>query len=135
VKFITDNILLFAVAFASGALLLWPLLTRRAGGGSVTTTEATQLMNRENAVLVDVRSAEEYAKGHVAQAKNLPLQTLEKTPDAAGKKDKPLIVMCQNGQTSAKAAAALRKAGFTKVFALQGGLAGWQQAGLPTIKK
>jgi rhodanese-related sulfurtransferase len=135
VKFIVDNLFLFGIALLSGAALLWPVLTKRAGGASLTTVQATQMINKDNAALLDVRSADEFARGHVAQAKNVPLESLESTPDSAGKKDKPVILMCQNGQKAGKAAAILRKAGFTQVFSLQGGLAGWQTAGLPVIKK
>lgn len=133
-KFFTDNIFLFAIAFISGAMLLYPMLQRRAGGAGVDPSRATQMMNREHAHLVDVRSAEEFAKGHVAQAKNIPLDQLANRASDIGSKDKPVIVMCATGQSSAKAAATLRSAGFTNVVSLVGGLGAWQTAGLPTVK-
>lgn len=92
-------------------------------------------MNKEGATLIDVRSAEDFAKGSIPQAKHLPLEALQASPESAGKKDKPIILMCQTGVNATKAANILRKAGFTKIFNLQGGLAGWQAAGLPVIKK
>lgn len=134
-KFIADNIFLFGVATVSGGLLLWPLLNRQNGPSSLTNTQATQLINKDSACLIDVRSTEDFAKGHIPQAKNLPLEALQSAPDSAGKKDKPVILMCQTGASATKATGILRKAGFTKVFSLQGGLAGWQSAGLPVIKK
>jgi rhodanese-related sulfurtransferase len=134
VKFFTDNIFLFAIAFISGAMLLYPILQRRAGGNSVDPARATQMLNREHASLIDIRTPEEFAKGHVAQAKNIPLDQLASRPGDAGSKDKPVIVMCANGQRSAKAAAQLRTAGFTNVVNLVGGLGAWQTAGLPTVK-
>jgi rhodanese-related sulfurtransferase len=134
-KFFTENVLLFAVAFISGAMLLWPVLRRGAGGAGVDPARATQMLNREHATLIDVRSAEEYAKGHVAQAKNIPLDQLASRSSEAGSKDKPVILMCATGQTAGKGAATLRAAGFTNVVTLLGGLGAWQTAGLPTVKK
>jgi rhodanese-related sulfurtransferase len=134
-KFFTDNLFLFAVAFISGGMLLWPIFKRGAAGASVDTARAVQLLNREHASLIDVRSAEDYAKGHVAQAKNIPLDQLANRAADVGSKDKPVIVMCATGSTAGKAASTLRAAGFTNVVNLMGGLGAWQSAGLPTVKK
>jgi rhodanese-related sulfurtransferase len=134
-KFFTDNIFLFAIAFISGAMLLWPMFRRSAAGASVDAARAVQLLNREHASLIDVRSAGEYAKGHIAQARNIPLEQLASRTADVGSKDKPVIIVCATGTTSGKAAAMLRAAGFTNVVNLMGGLGGWQTAGLPTVKK
>lgn len=135
-KFVQDNLLLIAVALVSGAMLLWPYLRRAGGGPSVTTLQATQLINREDALVVDVREPGEYGAGHILGAKNLPLSRLDAggAELAAKRKDKPVIVYCETGNRSAKAAAALRNQGFAKVLNLWGGLAAWQQAGLPVEK-
>ena len=71
--FIQNNLLLIAVAFASGAMLIWPFVRRTAGGPWVNTLQATQLINREDALVLDVREPAEYAKGHILGAKNVPL--------------------------------------------------------------
>ena len=76
-SFFIDNWMLIAVAFASGALLVWPAVTRGGGAGTVDTTEAVRLMNREKAVVIDVGNPEEFAEGHIAGARNLPLDRLE----------------------------------------------------------
>ena len=73
VKFFLDTWYLFAVALVSGGLLAWPTLRRGAPAGGVSAAEAVLLINRQKAVLVDVRDAAEYAAGHVANAKNIPL--------------------------------------------------------------
>jgi rhodanese-related sulfurtransferase len=129
------NGLLFAVALVSGAMLLWPLVRRGTGGPWVNTARATEMINREDALLVDVREANEYGAGHILGAKSLPLARLA---DGAGelgkKKDRPLIVYCDSGDRAAKAAAALKKHGFTRVANLSGGLGAWRQAGLPVEK-
>jgi rhodanese-related sulfurtransferase len=132
VDFVQNNLLLFAVAFASGAMLLWPLVRRGMGGPSIGTAQATHLINREDALVVDVRDPGEYGAGHALGARNLPLARIESgAGDVAKKKDATLILYCDSGDRSGKAAAALRKQGYTKVFNLSGGFGAWKQAGLP----
>lgn len=135
VDFVRNNLLLFVVAFASGAMLLWPLLRRSAGGPWVTPAQATHLINREDALVLDVRDPGEYGTGHVLGAKSMPLARIDEGPaELAKRKDKPLVVYCDGGERSAKAVASLKKQGFTRVVNLSGGLRGWQQAGLPVEK-
>jgi rhodanese-related sulfurtransferase len=125
------NFLLAATALASGAMLLWPLARRGMGGPSVGTAQATHLINREDALVLDVREPGEYGAGHILGAKNLPLARLESALDVAKKKDATLILYCERGDLSGKAVAALKKQGYAKVVNLSGGLAAWKQAGLP----
>jgi rhodanese-related sulfurtransferase len=135
VDFIRNNFLLFVVAFVSGAMLLWPLVRRTTGGPWVNPTQATHLINREDALVLDVRDPGEYGAGHILGAKNIPLIRLgEGGGDLAKRKEKPVIVYCDSGDRSGKAAAALRKQGFTRVVNLAGGIGAWQQAGLPVEK-
>jgi len=134
VDFIRNNLLLFGVAVASGVMLVWPLLRRATGGPWVSTSQATLLMNREDALVVDVREPGEYGAGHILGARNVPLAQLDSAGDLAKRKDKPVILYCDGGERSAKGIAALRKLGFTRVVNLSGGLPGWQQAGLPVQK-
>ena len=132
VQFVQNNLLLFAVAFASGAMLLWPLVRRSSGGPWVSAAQATQLINREDALVLDVRDAGEYAGGHILGAKSLPLARVESgAGDVAKKKDATLIVYCDTGDRSGKAAGVLKKLGYGKVVNLSGGLGAWKQAGLP----
>jgi rhodanese-related sulfurtransferase len=132
-KFIQENILLIAVAFVSGAMLLWPYVRRVGGGPKVNASEATQLINREDALVVDVRDPGEYGAGHILGAKNVPLSRIDAggSEIAPKRKEKPVIVYCDTGNRSAKAAAALRSQGFARVVSLAGGIGAWQQAGLP----
>ena len=135
VEFVRNNLLLFVVALVSGGMLLWPLVRRTTGGPWVNTTQATHLINREDALIVDVRNPDEFATGHVLGAKNVPLARLDATGgDLAKRKDRPVIVYCDGGERAAKAAAALRKHGFARVMNLSGGIGAWQQAGLPVEK-
>jgi rhodanese-related sulfurtransferase len=135
VDFVRNNFLLFVVALVSGGMLLWPLVRRTTGGPWVNTTQATQLINREDALVVDVREPNEFASGHVLGAKNVPLAKLDASgADLAKKKERPVIVYCDGGDRSAKALSALKRQGYTRVANLSGGLAAWQQAGLPVEK-
>jgi rhodanese-related sulfurtransferase len=134
VDFIRNNILLIAVALISGGMLIWPLLRRSTGGPWVSTAQATHLVNREDAWLVDVREPAEYGAGHILGARNLPLARIDAPGDLVKRKDKPLILYCDSGDRASKAAAALRKQGFNRVVNLSGGLGAWQQAGLPLEK-
>jgi len=135
IQFVRDNLLLFAVAIVSGAMLLWPMLRRGGGASSVTTLQATQMMNRQDAVLIDVREDAEYANGRIIGARHVPLSQLDSRARELQKhKSKPLIAYCETGTRSAGAIAILRKHGFENVFNLSGGFAAWQQAGLPVEK-
>ena len=135
IEFLKNNIMLIAVAFVSGAMLLWPYLRRGTGGPWVGTLEATQLINREDALVLDVRDTAEYAGGHVLGAKNIPLASIEARAGEIDKhKAKPVIVLCGDGSRASKAAGILRARGFANVVNLSGGFPAWQQAGLPVVK-
>ncbi len=132
-KFLLDNIFLIVVAFVSGAMLLWPLVNRQLAGATVNTFQATRLIN-DGATVIDVRETAEFAAGHVANSRNIPSGEIDKRLSElpAGK---PVVVVCASGSRSARAASVLRKSGRADVFCLDGGLSGWQQAGLPVVKK
>jgi len=135
VDFIQNNLLLIVVAFVSGAMLLWPLVRRSAGGPWVTPAQATHLINREDALVIDVREANEFASGHVLGAKNVPLARMETAgADFMKKKDRPVIVYCDGGDRSGKALGLLKKQGFMHAANLSGGIKAWQDAGLPVEK-
>lgn len=134
-KFFIDNWFLFLAAAASGALLLWPLLNKGAGGaGKLSTNDAVQLINRERAVLIDVSEPAEYAAGHVAGAKSVPLSQIETSTALPKNKALPLVVVCATGARAAKGVAALKKLGFENARALAGGLDAWRAANLPVEK-
>ena len=123
-----------AAAVVSGGLLLWPLL--RGDKGSVTPQAATLMMNRENALVLDVRDAGEWNSGHIANARHIALGQLDKHVSEIEKyKQSPVIVCCAMGSRAQTAVEKLRKQGFEKVFKLAGGLNAWSEAGLPLTKK
>jgi rhodanese-related sulfurtransferase len=136
VKFFIDNWFLFLAAAASGALLLWPMINKGAGGaGKVSTNDAVQLINREKAVLIDVSEPAEYAAAHATGSRSVPLGSLESTNDLPKNKALPLVVVCPTGTRAGKAVATLKKLGFENARALAGGLEAWRAANLPVEKK
>lgn len=132
-EFLLDNIALVALFLASGALLVWPDLSLFSGGApSVGTMEATRLMNQPGALVLDVREDAEYAAGHLPRARHIPLgQLAGRIGEIAKFKEKPVIVTCRSGARSGSACRALKRAGFTQVFNLKGGIGAWSQANLP----
>ena len=135
-KFIQDNIWLLLTALASGGVLVWPWISRGLSGASeVGPLEAVQLINRKDAVMLDVREPGEFSAGHAPNAKNVPLGQLDKRLREIEKfKARPVVVTCQTGSRSHAATSALRKAGFSDVVVLSGGFGAWQQANLPVEK-
>ena len=133
-KFIVDNWMLILIALGSGGMLAWPML-RGAGAGSLTAQGAVQLINRERAVVIDVRSPEEFATGHVTGARNVPLDTLEAKLAATVKnKALPLLLVCATGARAQRAVAVAKKLGYEQAQAVSGGLKSWKEANLPVEK-
>ena len=131
-NFLIDNWMLLAMALASGLALLLPVLNK---GSGVDPQAMVQLMNRDKAVVLDVCEPEEFARGHVIGAKNLPLGQLEdKLPQVVKNKSAHVIMVCQVGARSARAAATARKLGYENVQSLSGGLRAWTAASMPTEK-
>ena len=132
--FINQNILLITLVLVSGGGLLWQL-SGRAGKNEVSPAEATLLINREDAQILDVREIDEFATGHLPNAKNIPMSKLaERVSDLEKFKEKPIILCCASGMRSAKGCGELEKLGFTRVHNLGGGVDAWVGAGYP-IKK
>lgn len=136
-EFFKSNILLIGLAIGSGIMLLLPSFKKGAGGvPNLSPTEAVTLINRSNAFVLDVRDDAEFASGHIADATHIPLANLEARIGELKKyHNKPILVNCQKGARSAKACDILRKAEFTQVNNLQGGLSAWLDAKLPVVTK
>ena len=132
--FIYQNILLIALVVVSGVALILPMLMR-SGANDVNPAAATLLINREDAQVIDVREADEFAAGHLPEAKNVPLAKLaDRISEIERFKDKPVIVCCASGMRSGKACGELRKLGFAKIHNLSGGIDAWVGAGYPVKK-
>lgn len=135
-KFLMENVWLIGLALGSGAMLLWPMLRSGASGATeVSPAEAVLLINRENALVLDVREESEFAAGHVADAKNIPLAKLtERINELRKYQQKPVLVSCRSGMRTANACGQLKKAGFTRIYNLKGGIDAWKQANLPVTR-
>ena len=130
-----DNWMLISVALASGGMLMWPLVAGSMNAGALTASGAVQLINREKAVVIDVREADEFATGHMSGAKNVPLAQLdEKLPGAVKNKALPLILVCSTGARASRAVVVAKKLGYEQAQALGGGLKSWKDATLPLEK-
>ena len=132
--FVLQNWHLILVAVVSGGLLLWPGIARSARSG-VSPDAAVQLINREKAVVVDVSEADEFAAGHIRQARNIPVNELEKRlPEVVKNKAVPVILVCANGARANRAAGIAKTLGYEKAVVLGGGLRAWKEANLPVEK-
>ena len=134
-KFVIDNWPLIAVAFVSGAMLVWPFVAGARGGARLSTLQATQLINQKDAVIIDIRDQAEYSRGHIANARSYPVKVLEeRRAEIERLKATPVIVSCDTGQRAGAAAEKLRAFGLPEVYVLTGGLNAWRDAGLPVSK-
>lgn len=132
-EFVTNHSLLTG-AFVS-LLVLFVLNETRRGGRSVSPQELVNLVNRSDAVVLDVRDRKEFEVGHIVDAVNIPFPSLEsRLSELDRHKGKPVVIACKIGQHSGAAGAILAKAGFEDVARLEGGISGWRSAQLPLVK-
>lgn len=133
-EFVSNHWVLFLALAAILALLAHNLVM--GGKGSVDPVEATDLINRRDAFVVDVRSAADFAKGHIINAVNIPMNGFKNQMATLQKhKNKPILINCRSGSQSSAACQHLRKEGFEEVYNLQGGILAWQSANLPLTRK
>ncbi|ALA80749.1 MULTISPECIES: rhodanese-like domain-containing protein [Stenotrophomonas] len=105
------------------------------GFKGIKPAELTQLMNAGGTVVVDLSASGDFEKGHIAGSRNAQASAFG--PDnklVANAKQSPVVLVCRSGNASETAAKALKKAGFEKVYVLDGGIPAWQQAELPLVK-
>ena len=133
-NFIVENWYLILLALVAGTLLVVPSIRGGVGGG-LSAAGAVQLINREKAVVIDVCGADEYAAGHVAGAKNVPLDELDARLSSVVKnKALPVVLVCASGMRSRRAVAVAKKLGYEQAQSLAGGLKAWKEANLPVEK-
>ena len=132
VSFFVDNWILLLVALASGAHAAVADGGRGGGALSVGTAEAVRLINREKGVLIDVSEPAEFAAGHAAGARNMPLGKLEGAKELPSNKALPLVLLCasRRARRPRRGAAAQGRA-TRRPSSLAGGMAAWREAGLP----
>lgn len=123
-----------AAALLALAVLAFELRQRVHAAAAVSPTEAVRLMN-DGAVLVDVRSMNQFKDGHIAGARSLPGDQIAEGAKALDKfREKTVITCCDSGITSGAAARKLTELGFKQVYNLRGGLAAWRQDNLPVTR-
>jgi rhodanese-related sulfurtransferase len=135
-EFVQEQIWLVLIAVASGsmfvALTVAKVINRHK---EIGVTAAVQLINRQDAAIVDVREAGEFKSGHIPNARNIPAgQIAERSKELEKLKSKPILLVCASGTRSASVTDQLKKTGFGQVVSLAGGMGAWQQAGMPTEK-
>lgn len=134
-QFIQHNFAIIALVLVSGVMLIWPIIGRRLSGvQEVGTMEATQLINHQNAIVLDVREDSEFYAGHVPHSVHVPLGQLAKHAELEKYKNRPVIAICRSGMRSGRACGVLRKNGFEQVYNLAGGITAWERANMPMEK-
>ncbi len=132
--FTSKNMVLAVLLMISLFVLIFSELRRKASGMvAVDPTAAVALINNDG-IVIDLRSNEAFAGGHIVNAKNIPYADLDAHTEKIEKfKNKPIVAVCDAGTTSTKAVTALRNLGFVSAYGLKGGMNAWTQAGMPVV--
>ncbi|MFT4747456.1 MAG: rhodanese-related sulfurtransferase [Congregibacter sp.] len=137
VEFVTNHYILSGLFAALLAALIYTTVASQLSSlKELSTHEATLLMNKEDAYILDIRPVVEFKKGHILGSKQIKAELVTKGDFATLEKSKgkPIIVVCAMGMTSKRTASQLLKAGFENVVTLKGGINAWQGANLPITK-
>jgi rhodanese-related sulfurtransferase len=133
-EFAANHTLLVTALLFSFFLLIFTELRRQATGITNVEPQAAVKLINADAVVLDLRSADSFALGHIVNAKNIPFDELEANQDKIDKfKSKPILAVCNAGATSTRAVKSLRKAGVENIYGLKGGITAWTQASLPLV--
>ena len=134
IDFTMNHPILVVAFFLVAGLLIHNLMM--GDKGSVDPVAATEMINHKDALVVDVRPAADFHKGHIINALNIPINGFGNQINSLNKhKEQPIIISCRSGSQSQGACQQLRKAGFGQVYNLRGGILGWQSASLPLTRK
>jgi rhodanese-related sulfurtransferase len=133
--FVANNLILFGLLIGILVMLLRTWITP-AGMTRLSPMQAVGVFNKGDALVLDVRTQQEFEEGHVLDAVNIPLGFLDaRTSEIQNYKSLPVILVCQSGNRSAQAAAVLKKQGFTNLNNMEGGMLAWKNANLPVTTK
>ncbi|MCH6548579.1 MAG: rhodanese-like domain-containing protein [Proteobacteria bacterium] len=126
-------LLIGALAFSFFLLVFTELQRKARGMTNIEPQDAVKLINSD-AVVIDLRNAEAFARGHIVNAKNIPFDELQANKDKIAKyAKKAIIAVCDGGMTSGKVVDSMRKSGVENVYGLKGGINAWTQANLPLV--
>jgi rhodanese-related sulfurtransferase len=134
IQYLTHHPLLAAATAAVAIVVaVFELRLRGRASSALTPAAAVRLLN-DGATVLDLRTAEEFASGHIIGARNIPGTLTEALPSLAKYREKPVLVCCGVGSSSATALKQLQAQGFTRAVSLHGGIAAWKQENLPLVK-
>lgn len=133
-EFASNHPLLVSALMVSFFVAIFSELRRKASGTiNIEATEAVKLINN-GAVVIDLRSADAFGRGHIVTSRSIPHDELEaKATTFAEDKTKPIVAVCENGVSSTRSVNLLRQQGYESVYGLKGGMTGWASAGLPVV--
>jgi|SRR5690554_2802399 len=121
-------------ALAAVALVLFYYEASK-GGKSVSPQQLSQLVNKQDGVVLDIRDSSDFRKGHITDSHHIPFKDLaQRYSELNAYKEKPIIIICKMGQTAGSASKQLKALGFTEVYKLGGGLSEWTSNNLPLVK-
>jgi len=116
-------------------VVLFFVLESRRGGQTVSSQQLTNLLNKDEGLVLDVRESKDYREGHITGSRNIPFSKLKDSLEEINQfKDKPVVVVCKMGQHAGAAGKILHGAGFGNVLRLSGGITTWKSDGLPLVK-
>ena len=135
-EFAGNHLALIAALVVVLFLLGQNILADMGGKGAITPQQATELINRKDAIVVDVRPIADFSKSHIINAINIPVSSLQNQLTQLEKhKGVPVIVACRSGAQSSAACKTLNSNGFEEVYNLKGGILAWESANLPVSRK
>ncbi len=133
-EFASNHVLLVSALMFSFFLLVFTELRRKSHGLTNIDPQAAVTLINADAVVVDLRSPEAFARGHIVNARNIPFDELSANHEKINKlKSKPILAVCDAGMTSRRAVDSLRKSGIENIYGLKGGIAAWTEASLPLV--
>ncbi|MCM0613187.1 rhodanese-like domain-containing protein [Marinobacter sediminum] len=133
-EFVVNHYILVSLFVAFLLAILF--LESRRGGAKISAQGAVNLINKDEAVVVDIRDRKEFGEGRITGSVNIPLNSLKSRVSELNKfKEKQIIVADKMGQHSAMAVKQLSAEGFSNVVRLNGGISDWKASNLPLVKK
>ena len=132
IEFVVNHWWLVGIWAAFLVALLWD--NNRRNGQTVSTTEATTMINRQDALVLDIRDKADFKAGHLVNAINIPYASLaQRMNELEKERERPIVLVCKTGQTVSMAGKMLREKGFNAVR-MKGGMMEWNSQNLPVVK-
>jgi rhodanese-related sulfurtransferase len=133
IEFASRHTILVSLFF--GLLIALFLVDRRRSGIAMSPQQVTLLMNKDEAIVVDLRDKKEFAEGHIKSSTHIPFSSLKERMSDLPKEGKMIIFVDKSGQHSGMAGKMLQAEGYKQIGRMAGGIAEWRQSNLPLVKK